>query len=244
MTRKARLAFTAPAGSILQVKMRLLDINPMIWRRVLVPIASTLQELRGVIQDAMGWEGLHLHEFRVRSARYGSPELCAGPADVTLESLRFRRNAKLVYVDDMGDWWAHEVRVEDRLAAEEGKRYPICVGGQGACPPEDCGGPEGYQARREEALGVEALDDLDTIEGCFDPPEGMTAKLPGASLLKEIVRDGRHALLDDEDQRWKLEGALERLQARQPFLADGFARREVNARFRDGEHRRLMHQGC
>jgi hypothetical protein len=74
--------------------------------------------------------------------------------------------------------------------------------------------------------------------------KGMTAKLPGASLLKEIVRDGRHALLDDEDQRWKLEGALERLQARQPFLADGFARREVNARFRDGEHRRLMHQGC
>ena len=55
----------------------------------------------------------------VRSARYGSPELCAGPADVTLESLRFRRNAKLVYVDDMGDWWAHEVRVEDRLAAED-----------------------------------------------------------------------------------------------------------------------------
>jgi hypothetical protein len=102
MTRKARPAFTAPAGSILQVKMRLLDISPMIWRRVLVPIASTLQELRGVIQAAMGWEGLHLHEFRVRSARYGSPELCAGPADVTLESLRFRRNAKLVYVDDMG----------------------------------------------------------------------------------------------------------------------------------------------
>jgi hypothetical protein len=74
--------------------------------------------------------------------------------------------------------------------------------------------------------------------------KGMTAKLPGASLLKEIVRDGRHALLDDEDQRCELEGALERLQARQPFLADGFARREVNARFRDGEHRRLMHQGC
>jgi hypothetical protein len=227
MTRKARPAFTAAAGSILQVKMRLLDISPMIWRRVLVPIASTLQELHGVIQAAMGWEGLHLYEFRVRSARYGSPELCAGPADVTLESLRFRRNAKLVYVYDMGDWWAHEVRVEDRLAAEKGKRYPICVGGQGACPPEDCDGPEGYQARREEALSVEAFDDLDTM----------------ASLLKAIVLGGCHELLDDADQRWELEGALERLQARQLFLADEFSRREVNARFRQDEHRRLMHQG-
>jgi hypothetical protein len=156
MPRKARPAFTSPTGSILQVKMRLLDISPMIWRRVLVPVSWTLQELHGVIQAAMGWEGLHLYEFRIRSARYGSPDLGGGAASVTLDSLRFRRNAKLIYVYDMGDWWAHEVRIEDRLKAEEGKRYSVCVGGQGACPPEDCGGPEGYQARREEASGFGA----------------------------------------------------------------------------------------
>jgi pRiA4b ORF-3-like protein len=120
MPRKVRPAFTSPMGSILQVKMRLVGISPMIWRRVLVPVAWTLEELHGVIQAAMGWEGLHLYEFRVRSARYGSPDLCGGAASVTLESLRFRRNAKLIYVYDMGDWWAHEVRIEDRLGAEEG----------------------------------------------------------------------------------------------------------------------------
>ncbi|MEM6306365.1 MAG: hypothetical protein AAF701_00075 [Pseudomonadota bacterium] len=28
----------------------------MIWRRVLVPASSTLRELHGVLQVAMGWE--------------------------------------------------------------------------------------------------------------------------------------------------------------------------------------------
>jgi hypothetical protein len=226
VSRDTRPAFTSPTGPILQVKMRLIGISPMIWRRVLLPVAWTLEELHGVIQAAMGWEGLHLYEFRVRSARYGSPELCAGAADVALESLRFRRNAKLTYIYDMGAWWEHEIRIEDRLEAEKGQRYPRCVGGQGACPPEDCGGPEGYQARREEAMSFEAFEDLDTM----------------ASLLKAIVLDGRHELLDDEDTRWALEDAVERSRERQPFLADGFSRREVNARFRHDEHRRLVHR--
>lgn len=226
MRRGTRPAFTSPTGPILQVKMRLVGISPMIWRRVLLPVAWTLEELHGVIQAAMGWEGLHLYEFRIRSARYGSPGLCVGAADVTLESLRFRRNAKIAYTYDMGDVWEHEIRLEDRLEAENSRRYPVCVDGQGACPPEDCGGPDGYQACREEALSFAAFEDVDTM----------------ARLLKAIVVDGRHELLDDEDKRWELEDAVERSRERQPFLADGFSRREVNARFRQDEHRRLMHQ--
>ena len=61
-------------------------------------------------------------------------------------------------------------------------------------------------------------------------------------LLEEVVLDGRHELLDDQDRRWELEDTLERSEARQPFLTEGFSRREVNARFREDEHRRLMHQ--
>jgi hypothetical protein len=207
VSRGTRPAFASPTGPILQVKMRLIGISPMIWRRVLLPVAWTLEELHGAIQAAMGWEGLHLYEFRVRSARYGSPELRGGAADVTLESLRFRRNAKLTYIYDMGDRWEHEIRIEDRLEAEDGRRYPRCVGGHGACPPEDCGGPEGYEARREEAASFEAFEDLDTM----------------ASLLKAIVLDGRHELLEDEDTRWELDDAVERSRERQPFLADGFS---------------------
>lgn len=35
------------------------------------------RELHGVIQVAMGWEGTHLYQFRLRALRYGSSELAA-----------------------------------------------------------------------------------------------------------------------------------------------------------------------
>lgn len=65
----------APPGAILQLKVRLLGISPMIWRRVLVPEAVSLLELHGVVQLAMGWEGIHLFEFAVRGVRYVGPGL-------------------------------------------------------------------------------------------------------------------------------------------------------------------------
>ena len=54
-------ATAAEAG--LQIKVWLIGISPMVWRRVLVPAAFTLRELHGVIQVAMGWEGIHLFQF-------------------------------------------------------------------------------------------------------------------------------------------------------------------------------------
>ena len=59
------------AGPVLQLKIRLLEISPMIWRRVLVPASYTLEELHGVIQVAMGWESLHLYQFWIRAVHYG-----------------------------------------------------------------------------------------------------------------------------------------------------------------------------
>jgi Plasmid pRiA4b ORF-3-like protein len=65
----------ADAGAILQVKFWLTGISSMVWRRVLVPSSFTLRELHGVIQVAMGWEGIHLYDFHLRAARYGSCEV-------------------------------------------------------------------------------------------------------------------------------------------------------------------------
>ena len=63
-----------------------------------------------------------------------------------------------------------------------------------------------------------------------------------AEILQEVVLDGKPEVLDDNERRWELEMEVERSKAREPFLASGFSRREVNTRFRNGEHRRLMHQ--
>src|ERR1700733_8584785 len=79
------------AGEVLQVKVWLVGISPMVWRRVLVPATYTLRELHGVIQVAMGWDGIHLYVFRLRAARYGSWELSTSSPDVTLADLRFRK---------------------------------------------------------------------------------------------------------------------------------------------------------
>jgi hypothetical protein len=131
-------------NGVVQLKVWLLGISPMVWRRLLVPSACTLHELHGIIQVAMGWEGFHLYQFCLRAAHYGSWELSASSPEVTLDALRLRKGARFTYEYDLNIPWRHEVRIEDHLPAEPGKTYPRCTGGSGACPPEDCGGPEGY----------------------------------------------------------------------------------------------------
>jgi hypothetical protein len=137
---------------IIQLKVRLLGISPMIWRRVVVPTTITLRELHGVLQVAMGWEGIHLFLFYVYTVRYGSFELHAATPDVSLQEFGLRKNARFSYIYDMGDHWEHEIRVE-AINPPAKQHYPTCIGGSGACPPEDCGGVDGYLERRDEAEG-------------------------------------------------------------------------------------------
>ena len=213
---------------MMQLKVWLLGISPMVWRRLLVPGPCSLHDLHGILQVAMGWEGIHLYQFCLRAARFGSWEVSASSPEVTLASLRLRRGARFTYEYDLNIPWRHEVRVEDHLPTAPGKAIPCCTGGDGACPPEDCGGPEGYLAGLDEAASLEALDDLGTM----------------AEIIREAVLDGRSEVLDDEETRWRLEHAVERSKARERARGRPFSRRTVNARLRGGEHHDLMHQQC
>lgn len=210
----------------MQIKVWLLGISPMVWRRLLVPGTFPLRELHGVIQVAMGWKGIHLYQFGLHAARYGSWELSASSPEVTLAALRLRKGARFAYEYDLNIRWRHEVRIENRMEPEGGKVFPVCVGGSGACPPEDCGGPEAYLARLGDTLSIAALEDLDTM----------------AEIIGQIVLERRAELLDDEETRWRLEDAVERSQARERTRGRPFSRRMVNARLRKGEHLNLMHQ--
>ncbi|TQN60576.1 plasmid pRiA4b ORF-3 family protein [Agrobacterium tumefaciens] len=40
---------------ILQFRVWLRDLNPMVWRGLQVPSAMTLREFQGILQVAMGW---------------------------------------------------------------------------------------------------------------------------------------------------------------------------------------------
>ena len=76
----------------------------MIWRRLLIPEDYTLHQLHGVVQVAMGWEGYHLFEFKIRAVDYTSPYLQGASPDISLAQFRFRKNAKFIYAYDMGDY--------------------------------------------------------------------------------------------------------------------------------------------
>jgi hypothetical protein len=140
-------------GPVLQAKVSLLGSSrPPVWRRLLVPADIRLDRLHGVIQAAMGWKDCHMHAFSDGSCEYGLADPELGHRDerkVTLGRLLEREGERIRYTYDFGDDWEHEIVLERVLAAGPGVRYPVCVAGKGACPPEDCGGAWGYEDLRE-----------------------------------------------------------------------------------------------
>ena len=173
----------------------------------------------------MGWEGIHLYHFDIHAAHYGSLELSTESPDIALSRFRLRSRSRFAYLYDMGDYWEHKVRVEKFLDRNPKKTYPVCTGGSGACPPEDCGGTAGYLEWREEATGYEAWSDRDLVVG----------------FIVDVL-EGRSAGRLTDDDRETIQDALERMAARQPFLQTTFYRRTVNEAFRAVRHLQMMHQ--
>ncbi len=137
----------AKANVIYQLKITLAHIRPPIWRRVEVK-DCTLVKLHEIIQIGMGWEGYHLWAFEIGGEQYGEdPE---GELDV--EKARKVKLSQIVqasvkkfhYLYDFGDNWQHVIQIEKVLESKPKVKYPRCVHGSRACPPEDCGGPLGY----------------------------------------------------------------------------------------------------
>lgn len=169
---------------IYQLKVTLLGTKPPIWRRILVPANMTMVRLHAVLQAAMGWHGGHMHEFSIGDerrigARYpddgatgmGSPE---NEERVRLSSVVARVGAKLLYTYDFGDNWEHGIVLEKRLPMPPNMTFPVCIDGQLACPPDDCGGIPGFYDF------LEAINDpeheqheelLEWVGGHYDPQD-------------------------------------------------------------------------
>jgi hypothetical protein len=176
----------------------LLDTRPPIWRRTQVK-DCTLDRLHEHLQTAMGWTNSDLHHFRIGEQLYGDPLLmqenfeemgCKDSTTTRISDLlptsgkRFR----FEYECDFGDGWRHEVLFEGCVQAEAGKKYPLCVEGERACPPEDVGGVWGY-ADFVEAVQNEDHEQhdeiLDWVGGSFDP-EAFDAKAATRRMMKGL----------------------------------------------------------
>lgn len=172
------MAKKAESGVVYQLKITLHNTKPPIWRRVQVKDCS-LAKLHGIIQGSMGWYDSHLHSFEIGGEQYGepdpmddfdvSPESKMKLSQIVQEGLK-----KFSYTYDFGDNWEHTVEVEKTLPAEPGARYPRCIDGKRACPPEDCGGTWGYQDflnKIKDPKHPEHEEMLEWAGGDFDPEE-------------------------------------------------------------------------
>ena len=193
------------AERLYQFKVTLRDVAPPVWRRIRVR-DGTLDRLHEHIQTAMGWTNSHLHRFRIAGRGYGDPALLDdGFDDSAFEDSTVTRISGILpragtrfrfgYEYDFGDGWEHEVVFEGCVRAEPGGRYPVCVEGARACPPEDVGGASGYGEYLEAMAdpGHERHDEYTGWRGPFDPEAFDPAR---------ATRRMRRGLPDWRSERW------------------------------------------
>lgn len=161
--------------TVYQIKITLADIKPPVWRRVEIT-DCTLSNLHQVIQVVMGWDGYHLWAFDIGGEQYGEDptgEMEMINAGNTKLSKVVRAGVKRFrYTYDFGDNWNHVIQIEKVLQADPQVKYPRCVKGSRACPPEDCGGPWGYVNFLEAIRNPDHKSHREMLEwvgGEFDP---------------------------------------------------------------------------
>jgi hypothetical protein len=138
------------ADSIVRLKITLDNVKPQVLRRIEVPLTIRLDRLHLALQAALGWTNSHLYEIRTRDVGWGipDPDWHDGPLDARkarlLDVLEDTGAKTLKYLYDFGDGWDHSIKIERILDAMPGVAYPRLVEATGRCPPEDIGGPWGY----------------------------------------------------------------------------------------------------
>jgi hypothetical protein len=134
---------------IIQLKIILKGTRPEVWRRLQVPANFTMRKVHEALNAAMGWECSHLHSFHIGGKTIGNTEFddmgeMLNDKKVHLMDV-VNKTKKFEYNYDFGDGWQHDVVVEKTLKPGPNEKYPICLDGKNACPPEDCGGIWGFE---------------------------------------------------------------------------------------------------
>ena len=155
MIKKTKPAARTKPVPLYQLRVDLDGAEPAVWRRLLVRGDVNLELLHAALQVAMGWTNSHLHQFVIDRKRYSTsyvgqnvdadqePDL--EESEFVLGNVVTQEKTQFVYEYDFGDCWLHLLTVEKIIAtAEPVCTVALCIDGENACPPEDCGGIGGY----------------------------------------------------------------------------------------------------
>lgn len=160
-----------------EMRVQLEEVEPPVWRLILLPDDISLYDAGGVIIGAMGWNASHLFAFEIEGKRYdiafeGGLDLDDSlDMDGVLARDVFRPGIKANFQYDFGDDWWHRIEILAHRAVEKGDKPPRCLGGERACPPDDSGGPYGYAEMLDAAADPDHPDHkvIKDWLGQFDP---------------------------------------------------------------------------
>lgn len=167
---------------IVRLRIELSGVEPPIWRRVDVPADFPLRRVHDVIQAVFDWLDYHLHQFEIGDRIYGAPEYdeplggarLYSDRNIRLAALLDRGVERFIYRYDFGDDWEHIVTVERVMDPDDGVDYPILVDGARQAPPEDCGGPAGFDTFLAAMLDETHEQHAAMMDWCgerFDPDD-------------------------------------------------------------------------
>ena len=167
---------------VARIRIELRELEPTIWRRVDVPLSSTLEALHRIIQAAFRWQDHHRYQFLIGQRAYGVPSMMDAffahkvykASAVRLQALVERGVDRFLYVYDFGDDWRHDVIVEEVRNGAGDTEYPAFVAGAHRCPPENVGGPPGFLEFLEAMFDPDHEEHTQAIEwygGPFDPKD-------------------------------------------------------------------------
>ena len=178
---------TTPRPKPVALRVELQGVTPLVWRRILVSNQATLVSLHNYLQWVMGWNDTHAHQFEVGTG-------VVAPAwwihevghDRDVSAWRDERRVSVAavvselgvrgefeYRYDMGDDWCHRIQIESLPATmSTDVPLPLCIAGENSCPPDDVGGPPGYERFLEIMADRDHEQHADMVRwigGIFDP---------------------------------------------------------------------------
>lgn len=166
-------------GHFFKLRIVLEEVQPKVWRRLVVPASLTLDRLHDCLQIVMGWTDSHLHSFTIAGQEFTeAPEESHEGVEetgVVLGMLIRKPRTKFTYLYDFGDGWMHTITVQSVETLPPGHSATVhCLAGQHRCPPEDVGGPWGYQEFLQAIADPQHEEHASYLEWCggsFDPEE-------------------------------------------------------------------------